>query len=123
NGMFALVALLAAGPTNGGTGNTPAKFKKQEVEVTGVPQTQLTKPAPPPKESKKSGPVISLDEFKGQRQEKVKEITERQIDLIKRMITVTEEDSPEKPDFYFRLAELYAENQRYNFFRARQLDE
>ncbi len=125
NGIV-LVALLAAAPapTSGsaGTGTGAAKFRKQEVEVTGVPQTQLTKPAPPPKIEKK-GPIISLEEFKGQREEKVKEINDKQIELAKRLIRVTEDDDPQKPDFWFRLAELYAENQRYNFFRARQLDQ
>ena len=34
---------------------------------------------------------------------------------MQRLITVTADDDPQKPDFMFRLGELYAEKQRYNF--------
>lgn len=100
-----------------------ARYKKQEVEVQGVSQTQLTKPAPPPKEKKESGPVISLEEFVGKRQDKIQKITDAQINQMQRLIRVTEDSDPQKPDFYFRLAELYAEKQRYFFFQARSLDQ
>ena len=46
-----------------------ARYTKREVEVTGVPQTELTKPkAPQPAEKKQTGPVMTVDEFVGQRQ-------------------------------------------------------
>ena len=100
-----------------------ARYKKQEIEVQGVPQTQLPKPAPPVKETKKSGPTISLDEFKGRKQGEIQKITDQQINQMQRLIRVTEDDDPQKPDFYFRLAELFAEKQQYYFFQARSLDE
>ena len=42
---------------------------------------------------------------------------------MRRLITVTQDDDPQKPDFMFRLGELYAEKQRYNFNQARALDQ
>ena len=42
---------------------------------------------------------------------------------MRRLITVTADDDPQKPDFMFRLGELYAEKQRYNFNAARALDQ
>src|SRR3954471_20588386 len=112
-------AAAADDPKGGGV----ARYKKAEREVQGVPQTQLTKPAPPPKETKKSGPTITLDEFVGRRQEKIQRITDKQINQMQRLIRVTEDDDPQKADFYFRLAELFAEKQRYYFFQARSLDQ
>jgi tetratricopeptide (TPR) repeat protein len=100
-----------------------ARYKKSEREVEGVPQTQLTKPAPPPKEAKQTGPVMSLEEFTGQRTERIQKLTDQQIGQMQRLIRVTEDDDPQKADFYFRLAELYAEKQRYFFFQTHSLDQ
>ena len=100
-----------------------AKYSKKEHEVEGVPQTQLTKPTPPPKESKKSGPTITVDEFVGKKQAEIINISDKQIELAKRLLRATDDDDPQKPDFYFRLAELYAEKQRYYFYKQHSLDQ
>lgn len=100
-----------------------ARYKKTEREVEGVPQTNLTKPAPPPKESRKSGPTITVEEFVGKKQGDINVINDKQIEQIKRLIRVTDDDDPQKADFYFRLAELYAEKQKYFFAREHQLDQ
>ncbi len=42
---------------------------------------------------------------------------------MRRLIAVTQDDDPQKPDFHFRLAELYAEKQRFYFTSARALDQ
>ena len=55
--------------------------------------------------------------------EKVKSITDVQITKYKRLIDVTNDTDPEKPDLLFRLAELYNEQYRYYDFRSRELDE
>lgn len=116
----AFLGLVALAPS---AALAAAKYKKGEVEVTGVPQTQLTKPTPPPKEQKQSGPTITLDQFIGTRQEKIQKITDQQITQMQRLIRVTGNDDPQKPEFHFRLAELFAEKQRYFFFQARSLDQ
>src|SRR5262245_22835555 len=100
-----------------------ARYKKAEHEVEGVPQTNLTKPVPPPKETKKSGPSIPLDEFIGKKQADIINISDKQIELAKRLLRATDDDDPQKPDFYFRLAELYAEKQRYYFYKQHSLDQ
>ena len=45
------------------------------------------------------------------------------IDRFQRLLKVTEDDDPQKADFHFRIAELYDEQQRYNSFQARSLDQ
>jgi len=42
---------------------------------------------------------------------------------MRRLIQVTQDDDPQKPDFHFRLAELYSEKQRFYFTSARALDQ
>jgi tetratricopeptide (TPR) repeat protein len=108
---------LAQAPAQG-----QAKYTKKEIEVQGVPQTQLTKPVLPTKDKKESGP-IAYEEFVGQRQEKIQKLNQAQIEKYQRLLRVTDDDDPQKADFHFRIAELYAEQQRYNSFQARSLDQ
>ncbi|HEY0712971.1 MAG TPA: tetratricopeptide repeat protein [Polyangia bacterium] len=100
-----------------------AKFTKKEVEVQGVPQTQLTKPQMPSKEQKPSGPQLTIEEFVGERQGKIQKLNQVTIEKYQRLLRVTDDDDPQKADFHFRIAELYAEQQRYNSFQARSLDQ
>ncbi len=99
------------------------KFGKQEAEVPGVAQTNLTKPAAPPKDQKTSGPVLTIDQFVEGRQDKIQELNDKQINQMQRLIRITGDEDPQKADFHFRLAELYAEKQRFFNFRARSLDQ
>ena len=100
-----------------------ARYKKAEHEVEGVPQTQLTKPAPPPKQTKHSGPTITAEEFSQVKMGEINVINDKQIQQLQRLLRITEDDDPQKADFYFRLAELYAEKQRYYFAREHALDQ
>ena len=50
-------------------------------------------------------------------------LVDAQISKMRRLIQVTGDDDPQKPDFLFRLGELYAEKQRFNFNQARALDQ
>jgi tetratricopeptide (TPR) repeat protein len=121
---FAATAAVSAFLAGGASAWAAPKYQKQEKEITGVPQTQLTKPQSPPKEqAKKGGPVITLEEFVGKRTEKIKKLNEATIEKFQRLIKITPDDSPDKPDFHFRIAELYAEQQRFFNFQARSLDE
>jgi TolA-binding protein len=118
---FAAPSGATGEPTNSGKG----KYQKQEKEVQGVQQTELTKPkAPPPAGSKKeTGPVLTVDQFIHQKQQEVQKLVDAQIIKMRRLIGVTQDDDPQKPDFHFRLAELYADKQRFNFSQARALDQ
>ena len=46
-----------------------------------------------------------------------------QTQKMRALVQVTADDDPQKPDFYFRLGELYGEKQRYFFDQAHALDQ
>jgi TolA-binding protein len=100
-----------------------ARYQKQEKEIQGANQTSLTKPAAPPPQKKETGPTITVDQFIFQKQGQIQKLVDAQIIKMRRLIQVTQDDDPQKPDFDFRLAELYAEKQRYYFSTAHSLDQ
>ena len=106
-------------PSNSGKG----RYQKQEKEIQGAQQTNLTKPQAPPPQKKESGPTITVDQFIFQKQSEIQKIVDQQIIKMRRLISVTQDDDPQKPDFHFRLAELYADKQRFYFTSARGLDQ
>ncbi len=114
------VALAAepASPANSGKG----RYTKQEKEVQAS-QTSLTKPQAPPPPTKDAGPAITVDAFIHQKQAQIQSLVDNQIVKMRRLIQVTQDDDPQKPDFWFRLAELYSDKQRYYFQSARALDQ
>jgi len=105
-------------PVNSGQG----KYSKQAVEVSAT-QTNLTKPQAPPPPTKEKGPTITAEQFVSNKKAQIKTYTDAQINKMQRLIQVTQEDDPQKPDFYFRVGELYAENQRYFSDKARGMDQ
>src|SRR5579863_113836 len=126
-GILALSVTLLA-PTVARAGGDDAansgkgRFTKQEVDVQAK-QTNLTKPEAPPPPKKETGPVLTVDQFVEQHREGILKLVNAQIDKMRRLIQVTGDDDPQKPDFLFRLGELYAEKQQYNFNKARGLDQ
>src|SRR3954469_21665871 len=107
-----------AKPANSGEG----RYKKKELEVQAK-QTNLTKPDAPPPPKKETRPTLTVDAFRDTKTQEIQKIVDAQISKMRRLITVTGDDDPQKPDFMFRLGELYAEKQRYNFNQARALDQ
>jgi len=97
------------------------KFTKKEDAVVAT-QTALTKPVQKSDRDKKKPDLTAADVFSGQG-EQLKAVTDSQIKVLQRLIDITNESDPEKPDLLFRMAELYAEQTRYYNFRARELDE
>jgi tetratricopeptide (TPR) repeat protein len=120
-----LVAFLATTTLGAELANAQAKYRKKEIEVTGGQQTQLTKPKEPPKEAEKkqTGPTLTVEAFVGQQREKIAKITDKQIKYMQDLLKTSANDDPQKPDYYFRLGELYAERQRDLGFSARGLDQ
>jgi tetratricopeptide (TPR) repeat protein len=117
-------ALLVAASLAAPAAHAEAKFRKKEIEVTGGQQTKLTKPQEPPKEQKKqTGPTLTVDQFVGQQRDKINQITDKQINYMVQLIRTAPDDDPQKPDYMFRLGELFSEKQRYLNFNARALDE
>jgi len=98
-------------------------FNKKERDLGEIKQTGLTKPAAPPEEKKNLGPVLTIDQFIDMKRAEIMKIVDKQIDQMSRLIKVTGDDDPQKPDFWFRLAELYAEKQRYYVFAAGTLEQ
>jgi TolA-binding protein len=118
--LLAPIAAQAADakPANSGKG----RYSKQETEVKAQ-QTNLTKPQAPPEKKKETRPTLTVDQFRETKTQEIQKIVDAQISKMRRLITVTADDDPQKPDFMFRLGELYAEKQRYNFNAARALDQ
>src|SRR5262245_65657056 len=98
------------------------RYTKNETEVKAT-QTNLTKPQAPPEKKKETRPTLTVDQFRETKTQEIQKIVDAQISKMRRLITVTADDDPQKPDFMFRLGELYAEKQRYNFNQARALDQ
>src|ERR1700690_1022490 len=119
--VITLPAVVLAAPDSGVNAGK-AKYTKQETQVQAT-QTKLTKPEAPPPPKKETGPVLTVDQFVQGRQGKIQQITDAQISKMKRLIQVTPDDDPQKPDFFFRLGELFAEKQRFYFQQARGLDQ
>src|SRR5262245_18342641 len=107
-----------AKPANSGQG----RFTKKETEVKAT-QTNLTKPQAPPEKKKDTRPTLTVDQFRETKTQEIQKIVDAQISKMRRLITVTADDDHQKPDFMFRLGELYAEKQKYNFNAARALDQ
>ncbi len=97
------------------------KYTKKESDITAT-QTSLTKPAQKKVEGK-DRPTVTADDIFGGVGDKVKSVTDAQISVLKRLIDNTADNDPEKPELLYRMAELYAEQEHYYNFRARDLDQ
>jgi TolA-binding protein len=118
-----VVAAPAVAHADEAANSGKARYTKQEKEIQGATQTNLTKPAAPPPEKKETGPTITVDQFIFQKQGQIQKLVDAQIIKMRRLLQVTQDDDPQKPDFWFRLGELYAEKQRYYFSTAHSMDQ
>jgi tetratricopeptide (TPR) repeat protein len=66
---------------------------------------------------------VTLGEFLAVRRRDIDALTDAQIAKMRRLLAVTPDDDPQKPDFWFRLGELCAEKQRAAFDAAHALDQ
>jgi TolA-binding protein len=113
----------AAAPSLPATARQAKNVKRTTVEVKEV-ERRFTKPGtPPPAPAAERHPGVGLEAFLQTRSKVIGEITNRQIAKMLALIAATPEDDPQKPDFLFRLGELYVEKQRFFFSRARALDQ
>ena len=119
--LLASVSALAAPPSPASAAG-PGRFKKDEKSVA-VSQTNLTKPEAPPPPKKETGPTITVDQFVEQKQAQLQKLVDKQIAKMTGLIKVTDDGDPQKADFWFRIAELYADKQRFYNFQARSLDQ
>jgi TolA-binding protein len=97
--------------------------KPTTVEVQPI-ERRVTKPeAPAARDPRNARPTIRLPDFVAEHRERLRRITDAQIAKMRRLLEITQEDDPAKPDYDFRLGELYAENERVAFAQARALDQ
>lgn len=86
--------------------------RQSKVDIK-VKQTEATKKLQPKKKkSSELKPELTADQFievAGQ----VSHIRAAQIEALRQLISETEADDPELPDLHFRLAEMYAQQNRY----------
>jgi tetratricopeptide (TPR) repeat protein len=132
--MSRIVGRAALGAAILACASTPAwaqqRNKHGEAEVQAV-QTARTKPQSPGKaKATIEQPKIDTNEVVRGVQTKMAKINDVLIGKLQRLIRVTPDDSIdgnsgdlEKPQLIFRVAELYAEKQRYYSFLAGSLDE
>ena len=122
-GLLLFVALLAPGPA--GAQQLPkGKKTKSMVKVQAV-QTLRTRvePAAARRPSARPSRLLNAEQFHRQVRSRLGQLTSRAMAVLQRLIRVTEEDDPQKPDYYFRLAEHCREKKVQYMFRARELDE
>ena len=108
---------MAAGKYKKASGEVKVKAKR--TKITNIKKSQS---------SESSGgqavrPQLFAEQFREKAEDKVSQLTDAAIGTLKRLIKVTDEEDPEYPDYFFRLAEHYREKQNQYMFRARALDE
>jgi tetratricopeptide (TPR) repeat protein len=117
--LGAAALLLAAGPSHGAgrySKGSEVQIKAAKKRATKVVKKKAAGP-------RAQQPQLMAEQFRASAQAKVAKLTDAAISTLKRLIQVTDNDDPEKPDFYFRLAEHYREKKVLFMFRARELDE
>lgn len=117
--LAALVATALALPAGA---QSTAKYKRSGARVdVKVKQTELTRGIKAKTTSKSEFvPEVTADQFMNI-QGQVKLIRGQQIAEYRRLIEETSPDDPELPDLLFRLAEQYAQQQRYWRFRFMEM--
>ena len=95
--------------------------KRTTVEVKDV-ERRFTKPQIPAPAPKEKGPRLRAEDLQ-MRRGVIQKIMANQVQKMRALVQVTADDDPQKPDFFFRLGELYVEKQRYFFDQAHALDQ
>ena len=95
--------------------------KRTTIEVKDV-ERRFTKVEAPPLVSKEKGPRLRPEDLQ-MRRGVMQKIMANQIQKMRALVQVTADDDPQKPDFFFRLGELYVEKQRFFFDQAHALDQ
>jgi TolA-binding protein len=119
---FTCVAAAASLAHSGAMAAAP-RHSKPQAPLEGVAQTALTKPERPPPAERPRGPLLTLDQFIGQRQEKIHQLNQAVLERFQRLLRVTSQEDSQRADLHFRIAELYGEQERHFRFLARALDQ
>lgn len=96
------------------------RYKREsQIDKIQVKQTDKTKKLEA-KSKQEQQPTLSADDLINI-EGKIRNIRSEQIEQYELLIEDTDEDDTEKPDLLFRLAELYAQQQRYWRFQAMEV--
>jgi TolA-binding protein len=116
--IFAVAAALL-----GGTALAAPKWQKATTVQVQAVQTSKTKVQTKAKTEEPKRPVVIAEQFRTEAAAKVERLTDQAMAVMQRLIDKTPDDDPEKPDFYFRMAEHMREKKTQFSFKARELDE
>jgi TolA-binding protein len=108
-------------PAAPATAATIKNGKRTTVEVKDV-ERRFTKRETPALIPKEKGPRLRQEDLQ-MRGRVIQRIMANQIQKMRALVQVTGDDDPQKPDFFFRLGELYVEKRRYFFDQAHALDQ
>jgi TolA-binding protein len=95
--------------------------KRSTIEVKDV-ERRFTEGQAPGPAAKEKGPRLRPEDLQ-LRGRVIQKIMANQTQKMRALVQVTADDDPQKPDFYFRLGELYGEKQRYFFDQAHALEQ
>jgi hypothetical protein len=68
------------------------------------------------------GPSITLDDFLARREHAIDAILDAQIARVRRLLALTSDDDPEKPDLWVRLGDLCDEKRRAALAAGQELE-
>lgn len=120
-----LVVLVAAALFTAPTVHAQAEFKRKEIEATIRQQEKPTEPRTLIR-AMPSGPALTVDNFVGSTRHKRYGYPEQESAYgryLPALIKRASDDDPEKPDYLFRLGELYADKRRYLNYEAHGVDQ
>jgi len=104
------------------------RYTKTEAKVVALKSKAKDTALPTPAQKAASErasrtPSLRFEQFKRDARIKVQKLNDDSITVLVKLIKVTDDQDPRKPDLYFRLAEHYREKKVSNMFKARDLDE
>src|SRR5579871_7946 len=120
-----LAAEARAAPAEGGApaGLAEASRARKVLEVAPIERRATAIAAPAAGAGDGGRPTLTLEAFEADHRARVKQLTDAQIEKMRALLRITENDDPQRPDLLFRAGELYAENERFFFTQARALDQ
>jgi hypothetical protein len=112
---FAVVAFACASAPFVRAAAAPPGQAEVRTATNPIPPT----PAPTGHDGR---PSITLDEFLEGRRHAIDKVLDAQIARLRRLLALTSDDDPQKPDLWFRLGDLCDEKRRAAFAEAQALE-
>ncbi len=121
--LIVAVLILAAVPALS-QGRKSARETELKKEQSAAPDKSLAGDITRKKtEKSEAAPALQYDQFRLGVEVQVASKRVQQIEDLKKIISLSQDGSKEKPDLLFRLAELYFEESKHQFFEANRKDD